>query len=101
MWFLTELFEGVYQTGRWPIGVYPGLAALLDDLSRADRLRRDRACGGDHLTPRLGDARHGVGLHRGAVRVRPLVLALRPAPLLRRVGLARGDQNSSRLPSRS
>ena len=23
MWFLTELFEGVYQTGRWPIGVYP------------------------------------------------------------------------------
>ena len=24
MWFLTELFEGVYQTGRWPIGVYPG-----------------------------------------------------------------------------
>jgi ABC-2 type transport system permease protein len=24
MWFLTELFEGVYQTGRWPIGIYPG-----------------------------------------------------------------------------
>ena len=24
MWFLTELFEGVYQTGRWPISVYPG-----------------------------------------------------------------------------
>ena len=24
MWFLAELFEGVYQTGRWPIGVYPG-----------------------------------------------------------------------------
>jgi viologen exporter family transport system permease protein len=24
MWFLTELFEGMYQTGRWPIGVYPG-----------------------------------------------------------------------------
>ncbi len=24
MWFLTELFEGVYQTGRFPIGVYPG-----------------------------------------------------------------------------
>ena len=23
MWFLSELFEGVYQTGRWPIGVYP------------------------------------------------------------------------------
>lgn len=24
MWFLSELFEGVYQTGRWPIGIYPG-----------------------------------------------------------------------------
>jgi ABC-2 type transport system permease protein len=24
MWFLAELFEGVYQTGRWPIGIYPG-----------------------------------------------------------------------------
>lgn len=23
MWFLAELFEGVYQTGRWPIGIYP------------------------------------------------------------------------------
>ena len=24
MWFLDDLFEGVYQVGRWPIGVYPG-----------------------------------------------------------------------------
>jgi ABC-2 type transport system permease protein len=24
MWFLSELFEGMYQVGRWPIGVYPG-----------------------------------------------------------------------------
>lgn len=24
MWFLTELFEGLYLTGRWPISVYPG-----------------------------------------------------------------------------
>jgi ABC-2 type transport system permease protein len=24
MWFLAELFEGVYATGRWPIGIYPG-----------------------------------------------------------------------------
>jgi len=23
MWHLVELFEGVYQTGRWPIGIYP------------------------------------------------------------------------------
>jgi ABC-2 type transport system permease protein len=24
LWFLSELFEGMYQTGRWPIGIYPG-----------------------------------------------------------------------------
>ena len=23
MWFLPELFEGIFQTGRWPIGIYP------------------------------------------------------------------------------
>lgn len=23
MWFLADLFDGVYQTGRWPISVYP------------------------------------------------------------------------------
>jgi ABC-2 type transport system permease protein len=24
MWFLSELMEGMYQVGRWPIGIYPG-----------------------------------------------------------------------------
>jgi ABC-2 type transport system permease protein len=24
MWFIAELFEGIFQTGRWPIGIYPG-----------------------------------------------------------------------------
>ncbi len=24
MWFISELFEGIFQTGRWPIGIYPG-----------------------------------------------------------------------------
>ena len=23
MWFLSDLFEGIYQVGRWPIGIYP------------------------------------------------------------------------------
>ena len=23
LWHLPELFEGVFQTGRWPIGIYP------------------------------------------------------------------------------
>ena len=24
MWHLAELFEGSFQTGRWPVGIYPG-----------------------------------------------------------------------------
>jgi ABC-2 type transport system permease protein len=24
MWSIIELFEGVYQTGRFPVGIYPG-----------------------------------------------------------------------------
>jgi ABC-2 type transport system permease protein len=23
-WFMSDMFEGIYQVGRWPIGVYPG-----------------------------------------------------------------------------
>jgi ABC-2 type transport system permease protein len=24
MWHVADLFDGVFQTGRWPIGIYPG-----------------------------------------------------------------------------
>ena len=24
MWHVTELFDGLFQTGRWPVGIYPG-----------------------------------------------------------------------------
>jgi ABC-2 type transport system permease protein len=24
MWTVVELFDGVFQTGRWPVGIYPG-----------------------------------------------------------------------------
>ena len=24
MWHAVELFDGVFQTGRWPVGIYPG-----------------------------------------------------------------------------
>ena len=23
-WFLSDMFEGIWQVGRWPIGIYPG-----------------------------------------------------------------------------
>src|SRR5918994_2056093 len=24
MWHVAELFDGLFQTGRWPVGIYPG-----------------------------------------------------------------------------
>ena len=24
MWHAVELFDGIFQTGRWPVGIYPG-----------------------------------------------------------------------------
>ena len=24
IWSIVELFDGVYQTGRWPVSIYPG-----------------------------------------------------------------------------
>ena len=24
IWAVNDVFEGLYQTGRWPIGIYPG-----------------------------------------------------------------------------
>ena len=33
-WSILELFEGVYQTGRWPVSIYPGLAAGRRHVSR-------------------------------------------------------------------
>jgi ABC-2 type transport system permease protein len=24
MWHVAELFDGLVQTGRWPVGIYPG-----------------------------------------------------------------------------
>ncbi len=36
---VAELFDGVYLTGRFPVGIYPHLAAAQRDVPRADRLR--------------------------------------------------------------
>jgi ABC-2 type transport system permease protein len=68
---VLELFEGIYQTGRWPVTVYPGrgadVKAALADAGARDRVRLR------------------------AVRLHALVLALRPAALLGRVGLRRPE----------
>ncbi len=35
---IVELFQGVYQAGRWPVSIYPGWLRLRLDLPGADRL---------------------------------------------------------------
>ncbi len=67
-----------------------GLAALFDDVPRADRVRDHGARAGDHVTVALDDGRNGARVRRGAVRLHALVLALRAAALLRRIGLISG-----------
>src|SRR5205823_11710356 len=67
------------------------LAALLDDVSRADRLRRHRAGAGADRPPRLADRARAARLRRRRRRVHALVLALRLEALLRSICLS--DRN--------
>ena len=60
---LPELFEGIFQTGRWPVGIYPGWLRFGDHVPRADRVRGHRAGRGGHVAARLADARLRRGLH--------------------------------------
>src|SRR5207237_8839915 len=63
------------------------LAAVLDDLPRADRVRRHRAGAGADVEAALDDRADRARLRRGALGVHAMVLALRAAPLLRRIGV--------------
>ena len=42
-WSILELFEGVYQTGRWPVSIYPGWLRYRRHLPDSDRLRDHRS----------------------------------------------------------
>src|SRR5439155_17698715 len=66
-----------------------GLAALLDDVSRADRVRRHGAGAGDDGAAAVADGRDPPELRRRALRVHALVLALWSAAVLRGVGVGR------------
>ena len=87
MWFLPELFEGIFQTGRLPDRHLPGLVALRDHVPRADRVRDHRARRGGDLAARLADAPLRGTLHRSRIRALALVLALRAAALHRGIGM--------------
>ena len=54
VWEIAELFEGIYQTGRFPVSIYPALAAVRRDLPRPDRVRDHGSGRGGDLAARLG-----------------------------------------------
>ena len=89
MWHAVELFDGVFQTGRWPVGIYPGWLRYRRDVPRPDRLRGYGARRGAHVPARLADARACGRLHRRLLRLHALVLALRARALLGRLCLGR------------
>ena len=89
MWHAVELFDGVFQTGRWPVGIYPGWlrysVTFLVPIAFAVTVPAEA------LTSRLDWQTLALAAVFAvvAVRVHPLVLALRLAPLLGRVGMTR------------
>ncbi len=77
MWHAVELFDGFFQTGRWPIGIYPGWlrysVTFLVPIAFAVTVPAEALT----LPSRLGDAPARGRLHGGALRLHALVLALR------------------------
>ena len=86
-WSILELFEGVYQTGRFPVSIYPGWLRFGVTFLDSDRVRDHRSRRGGDVAARVGDDRARGRLLRGALRLHPLVVGLRPPPLLGRVGV--------------
>ncbi len=89
MWTAVELFDGVFQTGRWPIGIYPpwlrvGVTFLVP-IAFAVTVPAEA------LTSRLDWQTLVLGGRRSlsCSSRHPLVLAVRPPQLLGRVGLGR------------
>ena len=88
MWHAVELFDGVFQTGRWPIGIYPGwlrysvtflvpiaFAVTVPAEALTSRLDWETLVARDRLRGRV-------------LRLHALVLALRSIAVLGRIGLA-------------
>ena len=88
--YLAELFEGVYQTGRWPIGVYPGW--LRYSMTYLVPVGFAVTVPAQALTNRLhlGTVGIALGFALALDRVHALVLALRAEALFRRLRMNGG-----------
>ena len=89
-WNIIELFEGVYQTGRFPVSIYPGWLRLSVTFLVPIAFAITVPAEARHLAPRLGDDCARTRVLRGALRLHALVVALRAASLHRGVGVSRG-----------
>ena len=87
LWHLPELFEGVFQTGRWPIGIYP--TWLRFSVTFLVPIAFAVTVPAEAVTSRLEWQTLGARgrVRRRALRHHALVLALRPEELHRRVGV--------------
>ncbi len=87
LWHLPELFEGVFQTGRWPIGIYP--TWLRFSVTFLVPIAFAVTVPAEAVTSRLEwqTLALAAGLRRRALRDHALVLALRAEELHRRVGV--------------
>ena len=89
VWSIMELFDGLYQTGRFPVSIYPiwlrlGVTFLIP-IAFAITVPAEAATGRlDWPTVALAG-----GFCVALFALHALVVGLRLAPLLRRVGVAR------------
>ena len=85
---IMVIFTSLFQAGRYPVGPLSHLAARHSHLHRAGRLRHDRADRGAGRSAVAEYAADRAGGGRDAARRIGSLLALRPAPLHRRLRLA-------------
>ena len=89
----VELFDGVYQAGRWPVGIYPGWLRVgltfLVPLAFAVTVPAEALTSGPSVGTLLGAA-----ASRRAVRADPGAVAAGFPALQRRVGLTPGRVTS-------
>ena len=88
MQHVVDLFDGVFMTGRFPVGIYPSWlrysVTFLVPIAFAVTVPAEA------LTARLGwqTLVFAAAVRRCALREHPLVLALRPPPLHGRLRLS-------------
>ena len=90
MWHAIELFDGVYLTGRWPVGIYPGWlrysVTFLVPIAFAVTVPAEAV----DVAARLEDAALAIVFAIALFALHSLVLAVRASPLLGRVRVSHG-----------